>query len=114
MCMLIVLFRVVAFFTNLLMENFTLFDSSCLFCCSEVPSPSGNIISNVVCKHDIAAPVAIQPHMGFLCSLLFLLVDDNVWIGFDLDDCVDALELAGTASKAGDGLSNTELPQDIH
>ena len=107
--MFIVLVGVVVFFTNLSMQDFSLFDSSSLFCCGEVASPSGDIISNVISKDDIAVPVAIQSHMGFLCSLLFLLVDDNVWIGFGLDDCLDALDLAGTASKARDGLSNTEF-----
>ena len=48
MCMCIVLLRVVAFFTNLSVEDFALFDSSCLFCCSEIATTSCHVISNVI------------------------------------------------------------------
>jgi len=46
--MCIVLLRVVAFFTNLSVEDFALFDSSCLFCCSEIATTSCHVISNVI------------------------------------------------------------------
>ena len=95
--MFIVLFTVVVFFTKLPIEDFPLFDSSCLFCCSEVPSLNGKVSSDVISKHNIAVSIAIQSDMGFLCCILLLLLDQDVRILLCTDDAMDALFFASAA-----------------
>ena len=82
--MLVVLFRVVVFFTDLSMQDFTLLDSSGLFCCSQIATTSCNLVPDVICKEDIAASILIQCDMCFLCSVVFLLLDHCIWIGCGL------------------------------
>ena len=100
--MFVVLFGVVAFFTNLLMEDFALFDSSCLFCRSEIATASCNAVSDIISKHNIAVAVSIQSNMSLLCCILGLLLDHCIRILLCTDDAMDALGFAGTAPKTRD------------
>ena len=68
--MLVVLLWVVAFSTNLSVQDLSFFDAGSLFRCSDTSTASGNTVSDVASKHHIAVSTAIQSDMSFLCCLL--------------------------------------------